>query len=211
VADPVNEAGAPRGAEAAPGAAASPGAEAAAAPPLTALAANLRRLRAERGISTVALARDSGVARATLAQLEAGRGNPTLETLYALANTLGVGLAEVIAAPAVEDVEVVRADEGARVAGAAVRARLVARLSPRASLELYDLGVRPGRRQRSEPHPAGVFEHLLVHSGRMRVGPETAPVELGPGDYARYAGNVPHLYEALEPGTTATLVMEVTA
>jgi transcriptional regulator with XRE-family HTH domain len=177
--------------------------------PVNAVAANLRRLRAERGVSTVALARDSGVARATLAQLEAGRGNPTLETLYALANTLGVGLAEVIAAPAVEEVEVVRANEGAPVAGAAVRARLVARLSPRGRLELYDFALRPGRRQRSEAHPPGVVEHLLLHAGRARVGPESAPVELGPRDYARYAANVPHVYEALEPGTSATLVMEV--
>jgi transcriptional regulator with XRE-family HTH domain len=176
--------------------------------PVSAVAANLRRLRAERGISTVALARDSGVARATLAQLESGRGNPTLETLYALANTLGVGLGDLIAPAANQDVEVVRADEGARVAGSAVRARLVARLSPRASLELYDFAVRTGRRQRSDPHPPGVVEHLLVHSGRMRVGPEHAPVDLGPGDYARYAANVPHVYEALEPGTSATLVIE---
>jgi transcriptional regulator with XRE-family HTH domain len=187
------------------------GAAAGAGSPLDAVAANLRRLRAERGVSTVALARDSGVARATLAQLEAGRGNPTLETLYALANTLGVGLAEVIGAPATDEVEVVRAGEGARVAGAAVRARLVAQLSPRGRLEVYDFALRAGRRQRSDPHPAGVVEHLLVHTGRLRVGPETTPVELGPGDYARYAADVPHLYEAFEPGTSATLLMETPA
>jgi transcriptional regulator with XRE-family HTH domain len=178
------------------------------AEPLDAVAANLRRLRAERDLSTVELARRSGVARATLAQLEAGRGNPTLETLYALANTLEVGLGDVIAPPVAEEVEVVRADEGARVAGAAVRARLVARLSGRGGLEIYDFALRAGRRQRSEPHPPGVVEHLLVHAGRIRVGPEPAPVELGPGDYARYAATVAHVYEALEPGARATLVME---
>jgi transcriptional regulator with XRE-family HTH domain len=175
--------------------------------PVNAVAANLRRLRAERGISTVALARDSGVARATLAQLEAGRGNPTLETLYALANALGVALADVIAPPPVADVSVVRASEGPRVAGTAVRARLVARVSARGPFELYDLALRVGRRQRSQPHPAGVVEHVLVHAGRARVGPESAPVELGPGDYARYPADVPHVYEALEP-VGATLLIE---
>ena len=175
--------------------------------PVNALAANLRRLRAERGLSTVALARDSGVARATLAQLEAGRGNPTLETLYALANALEVALADVIAPPLAADVEVVRAAAGPRVTGAAVRARLVARLSGRASVELYDLSLRPGRRQVSAAHPAGVVEHLLVHAGRARVGPESAPVELGPGDFARYSGSVPHIYEALDGDAVGTLVI----
>jgi transcriptional regulator with XRE-family HTH domain len=176
--------------------------------PVNALAANLRRLRAERGLSTVALARESGVARATLAQLEAGRGNPTLETLYALANALEVALADVIAPPVAADVEVVRSADGPRVTGAAVRARLVARLSGRASVELYDLSLRAGRRQVSAAHPAGVVEHLLVHAGRARVGPQSAPVEVGAGDYARYPGSVPHVYQALEPGLTATLLIE---
>ena len=175
--------------------------------PVNAVAANLRRLRADRGMSTVALARESGVARATLAQLEAGRGNPTLETLYALSNTLGVALADVIAPPSIADVEVVRAAEGPRVAGAAVRARLVARVSGRGPFELYDLALRVGRRQRSDPHPAGVVEHVVVHAGRARVGPESAPVELGPGDYARYSADVVHVYEALEPvGATLLIV-----
>ena len=176
--------------------------------PVNAVAANLRRLRAERGLSSVALAQRSGVARATLAQLEAGRGNPTLETLYALANTLGVSLADIIAPPAAPAVEVVRAGEGPRVAGAAVRARLVARLRSVGALEVYELALRAGRRQRSEPHPAGVVEHLVMHAGRARVGPASAPVEVGPGDYARYAASVPHVYEALEPGVSATLLIE---
>jgi transcriptional regulator with XRE-family HTH domain len=170
------------------------------------VAANLRRLRAERGMSTVALARESAIARATLAQLEAGRGNPTLETLYALANALGVALADVIAPPPAE-VEVVRAGEGPRVTGAVVRGRLVSRLVGRAPVEVYELALRPGRRQRSQPHPPGVVEHLLVQSGRVRVGPEGAPVELGPGDFARYPADVPHVYEALEPAA-ATLLIE---
>jgi mannose-6-phosphate isomerase-like protein (cupin superfamily) len=60
----------------------------------------------------------------------------------------------------------------------------------------------------SAAHPIGVVEHLLVHAGRARVGPESAPVELGPGDYARYPASVPHVYQALEPGLTATLLIE---
>ena len=41
----------------------------------------------------------------------------------------------------------------------------------------------------------------------MRVGPVDAPVELGPGDYARYSGAVPHLYEALDGEASGTLLM----
>ncbi len=65
------------------------------------LADNLRRLRRERGVTSVDLARRAALSRATLAQLESGAGNPTLETLYGLANALDASLADLIAdAPA---------------------------------------------------------------------------------------------------------------
>jgi quercetin dioxygenase-like cupin family protein len=53
-----------------------------------------------------------------------------------------------------------------------------------------------------------VTEQLLIHTGRLRVGPEQDPVELGPGDFVAFDGSVAHVYEALdqEP-VSATLVM----
>jgi hypothetical protein len=41
----------------------------------------------------------------------------------------------------------------------------------------------------------------------VRIGPEDGPVELGPGDYARYDASVPHIYEALSAGASGTLMM----
>ena len=31
-------------------------------------------------------------------------------------------------------------------------------------------------------------------------------VELGPGDYLRYPGDVPHVFDALEPGTLGVII-----
>jgi quercetin dioxygenase-like cupin family protein len=51
-------------------------------------------------------------------------------------------------------------------------------------------------------------EHVIVMSGGLRTGPLDGLVELRPGDYASFPGDVPHLYEALEPDSRAALVME---
>ena len=37
---------------------------------------------------------------------------------------------------------------------------------------------------------------------------EVPPVELGPGDYISYPGDAGHVFEALAPGTWATLIVE---
>jgi transcriptional regulator with XRE-family HTH domain len=173
-----------------------------------AIAGNVRRLRSERGLSAAGLARASGVARATLAELEAGRGNPTVETLYGLASVLGVTLADLLVEPEAPAVQVVRAGDGPRVSGAVLQARLLrqsAVVSGR--VEVYELHVLPGRPRRADPHQAGVTEQLLVHEGRLRCGPEHGAVDLDPGDFAAFDASVAHVYEALGDPVAATLVM----
>src|SRR4051812_2937934 len=95
---------------------------------------NLRRLRTERSLSLSDLGRTSGVAKATLSALEGGRGNPTLETLSALAAALQVPMGDLITPGDPAPVTVVRSDEGtvgAGGSGAAQNRRALAPLTPR--------------------------------------------------------------------------------
>ena len=71
-------------------------------------------------------------------------------------------------------------------------------------MDVYRLRVRPGAVQQSDPHAPAVTEQVLVVSGRLRLG--DGATELGPGGTATYAGDAPHVWEALEP-VQALLVM----
>ena len=128
-------------------------------PPAARIAASLRILRQRQGLSVAQLAERSGVARATLTKLEAGQGNPTIDTLYALADTLGAALGDLIDEPSAR-VEVIRAGEGIRVRGA-VTARLLDRIHGRTLAELYEVTLAT-RARRAGPHPAGVVESLIL-------------------------------------------------
>src|SRR4051794_29481319 len=172
------------------------------------IAGNVRRLRAARALSAAGLARESGVARATLAELEAGRGNPTVETLYGLARVLGVTFADLLVPADAPPVHVVRAGEGPQVPGAVVQARLLRQAAvERVRIGTHDSGVPPGDPRHADAPQPGVVEQLLVSAGRLRVGPESGAVELGPGDFAVFAAAVPHVYEALDGEVSATLVI----
>ena len=57
--------------------------------PIMILAQAIRRERLQSGMSVSDLARRAGVAKSTLSQLESGLGNPSIETLWALATALG--------------------------------------------------------------------------------------------------------------------------
>src|SRR4051794_32968922 len=140
------------------------------------------RLRELRGsMSVLELSRRSGVARNTIAALERGEGNPTVDTLYALADALGVPLASLLVEPSPGPV-VVRAGAGVHVAGAALDASLLERFErPGVFGELYAIRFHAGVVRSADPHPFGVEESLHLFSGSVRVGPADAPVELGPG------------------------------
>lgn len=163
------------------------------------LAINLRRLRQQRGLSTVDLARHAAISRATLTQLEARGGNPTLDTLYGLANALDVSLADLITeTAAAQPPRVTRAGEGIRVVGDAVEAWLLETVTSRSSsTEIYDFRLQNETVQESAGHPRGTYEHLHVYAGRIRLGPADDVVELYDGDFATFDASGDHLYQRI--------------
>lgn len=177
--------------------------------PLDVIAASLTRERTRAGLSIAELGRRANVAKSTISQLESGTGNPSVETLWALSTALGVPFSRLVDPPR-GAVRLIRAGEGPTVpaANAHYLATLLASCPPNARRDIYLISAEPGPGRESEPHAAGVVEHVVMGSGRALVGPLSEPVELGPGDYLSYPGDEPHLFKALEPGSFAVMASE---
>ena len=179
--------------------------------PLEVIAASLRRERRRAGLSLTEVARRAGIAKSTLSQLESGTGNPSLETLWAICVALDAPFSRLLDPPQ-PHILLIRADEGPTVSAAEAdyQATLLAACPPGARRDVYRILAEPGHARASEPHMPGVVEHVVIGAGRALVGVAGEAAELGPGDYIRYPGDVPHVFEALEPGTQAVLVSEHT-
>ena len=177
--------------------------------PLHTMAAALRRERERHGLSLAELARRAGIAKSTLSQLEAGAGNPRVETLWALAVVLDVPFSRLVDPP-LTPVHVVRAGDRPvlRSEHASFTSTLLAACPPGARRDLHVMTAEPGPARDADPHNNGAVEHLIITAGRWRAGPVGADVDLGPGDYVRFAADQPHRYEALESGSVAVLIME---
>jgi transcriptional regulator with XRE-family HTH domain len=177
--------------------------------PLEVIAASLRRERRRAGLSLTEVARRAGIAKSTLSQLESGAGNPSLETLWAICVALDAPFSRLLDPPR-PHVQVIRAGEGPTVSAAQAdyQATLLAACPPGARRDVYRISAGPGYARESQPHMPGVVEHVVLSAGRALVGVAGEPVELGPGDYVCYPADLPHVFEALEPGTCAVLVSE---
>jgi len=164
------------------------------------IAANLHRLRTARRMSLATLAARADVAKATLANLEQGRGNPTIETLWSLALGLGVAFSDLLEDRRETTTVLVRARQGAQVHGSTPGGKLGLRLLDRIErgglVEVFDMFLPAGTEHLGRPHGSGVIERVFVYSGTITVGPAGEPLTLGPGDYARYGGDRPHVYRS---------------
>lgn len=177
--------------------------------PIHVIAASLRRERTRAGLSQGELARSAGIAKSTLSQLEAATGNPSIETLWALSVALNVPFGHFIEPPTPR-VQVIRAGEGPVLASARADyfATLLSSCPPTARRDIFLITAQPGSVRASESHMPGVVEHVIISTGRALVGPTEEPVEVGPADYIAYPGDVPHVFEALEPDTVAVLLSQ---
>jgi transcriptional regulator with XRE-family HTH domain len=176
------------------------------------VASNLHRLRTQAELSIGEVARRAGVSKSTVSALESGTANPSIETLWAIAMALGLPFGQLVLEPTAT-VRVIRAGDGARVTSpgdARYAVRLLASSAQRCARDIYVVEAEPGRKRSAEPHLVGTVEHILCSAGRIRTGPAGVEVELAAGDYAAFPGDVSHSYEALEPGTRATMVIEYT-
>src|SRR5687768_8203163 len=117
-------------------------------PAATVLARSLKRRRLERAISLSELARQSGVSKATLSGLERGIGNPSVDTVWALAQALNVPFGELFEDSADDHIQVQRIEDAQTVTqheGFTGR-RLLTRRN-RGNLEVYVLDLEAGARR----------------------------------------------------------------
>lgn len=152
-----------------------------------AVGARITALRERRDLSLSGLAREAGIGKGSLSELEAGQRNPTLDTLYALAGPLGVPLTALLGE-----------DTGTEGASPHLAARLlhVEHLPDGSTTEVFWLHVTPGGIRESPPHGAGVVEHILVVSGHLEAGRAGAEQAAGPGEALQWVSDVPHAYRS---------------
>ena len=116
------------------------------------------------------LAAASGTGKATLSRIEQADANPTVETLYALADALGVPFGSLTATTG-PHVEHIRAQDLATVTGA-LHAKVLTQAAGARLVEALEIFFPAGQTRHSNPHPKGVVEHILLTEGRLRAGPD---------------------------------------
>ena len=164
------------------------------------LAQRLKGLRAERGWSLDAAARETGVSKAMLGQIERGESSPTVATLWKIVTGFRVSFSSFIEpTPDTLDETLYRVADHIRQqpAGEGMQVAPLFPYEGRFGFELFELTLLPGYQRESEPHEHGVTEHVIVISGTMEVLVDGEWRSLEQGEAVRFAADRPHGYRNL--------------
>ncbi|ROZ52877.1 helix-turn-helix domain-containing protein [Rhodococcus sp. WS1] len=169
-----------------------------------AIGPELKRRREQRGLSAAELARRAGIGKASLSSIEAGRGNPTIDTLAALAAALHLPLTDLFDDPVASGT--VHRLSTAQPDGEISR-ELLRRVSVGHSTEIWRLRMPAHTRMDGIPHASGTTEHLLVASGQVLAGLLSEPVTIKTGDFLSFPGDLPHRYETFDSEADVTVFL----
>ena len=157
------------------------------------LARNLVALRHARALTQQAVAKSAGVPRSTIANLESGKGNPSLTVLLKVAQALAVPIDELLASPRAKVRKWSGADISSQNRGQGVKLRtLVPEPVPEEMLTLMEF--QPGGTMRGTPHLPGTREFFSCLEGQVTIFVAGDRYDLKPGDVLAFPGNVPHAY-----------------
>jgi transcriptional regulator with XRE-family HTH domain len=165
----------------------------------------VRRWRTERGLTLARVAERSGLTVGYLSQIENDKASPSLAVLGQIADALDVSPAWFL----MDDVpppRVVRAAERPVTTADGGRIEYVDGRTSR-DVSILEVTGRPGGRVGAHAHPGD--EHHVVLRGRMRLVQGEHSVEVGPGDYVRWDGSIPHDAEVLGDEDATMLIVRI--
>jgi len=160
------------------------------------VAANLRRLRIRRGLSLERLASASGVSRAMLGQIEAGRSAPTITLLWKIARALGVTFSAFMSGPGATGTTLLPASRAKRLTNqdGSFTSRALFPVDRPRRVEFYELSLAAGAHEEAPPHPPGTSENLVVSRGALTLEVDGVAHHLETGDAVVFVADVPHCY-----------------
>ena len=170
-----------------------------------AIGRQVKRWRRERSLTLADVAERSGLNVGYLSQIENDKASPSLSCLAAIGDALDVPMAWFLI-DEIPEPQVIRASERTATSSSEGRIERVDGNLSR-GLSIIEAVANPGTRTGAHAHAGD--EHHIVLRGRFRMTQGDHVVEVGPGDYVRWDGTIPHDAEVIGEDEGAMLIVRL--
>jgi transcriptional regulator with XRE-family HTH domain len=159
------------------------------------IATNLNKLRTERNLTLGQLSKISGISKAMLSEMEKGGSNPTINTIWKIANGLNVPYTKLM-----EEIEqeatIVRKSEPVMQTDESAHYRVYCyfRNTPVRNFELFYVELDPQSLNASIGHSQKAQEYIFIIQGELALHTETGDYTLNTGDSLVFDSSIGHTY-----------------
>ncbi|MCK5835676.1 MAG: helix-turn-helix transcriptional regulator [Desulfobacula sp.] len=164
------------------------------------VANNLQTIRESRKLSLDSLSELTGVSKSMLRQIETSKSNPTIGTLWKIANGLKISFTSLLRKPVVE--AKVRSFTGGKPLTAEsdhYRVFPLIPFEPEQSYETYFLEMDPETIFSGEPHEGNVYEYVFVTKGQLQIRVDNKNFNINENEFLQFQANCPHEYKCIGP------------
>lgn len=171
------------------------------------IAYNLKALRQERNLSLGQLSEASGISKAMLSDLEKGSGNPTINTIWKIANGLNVPYTKLMEGIEKETTLVRKSDLDMQ-SGETDHYRVYCyfKSTPTRNFELFYVELDAQSSNASIGHSEKAQEYIYVIQGELVLHTETGDHTLQEQDSLVFDSSINHVYQN-KRDTLATFIV----
>jgi transcriptional regulator with XRE-family HTH domain len=159
------------------------------------VAKNLRNIREEKKLSLDKVAELTGVSKSMLGQIERGESNPTITTVWKIANGLKISFTTLINTPQPDTVIIDRGDIEPLVEDNG-RYRLYPHFpyEDGRRFEIYTVEIEKGGYLSADAHAEGTQEFITVFDGELTIRVDGQESAVKAGDSIRFKADKAHSY-----------------
>ncbi|MBN2554509.1 MAG: helix-turn-helix transcriptional regulator [Anaerolineales bacterium] len=173
-----------------------------------AIARNIRRIREDRNVSLDGLAELTGVSKSMLRQIEIGQSNPTIATLWKIANGVHIPFTALLRDPD-QKITLGAFKEGDPLLAETVGYRLypLITFTPERAFEAYYMEIDPGTQFDAAPHQGGAEEHVFVVAGAIEITVAEEHFDVLKDHFIGFQADCSHCYHNSGSSTAAAFML----
>lgn len=161
----------------------------------TVISENLSRIRKERNLSLDKVSKLTGVSKSMLGQIERGESNPTITTVWKIANGLKISFTSLINQDQ-RETEIIEKENLKPLIEDNGKYRLYPYFpyEEGRNFESYKVEIEKGGYLAAEAHSKGVQEFVTVFEGQVTIMVGNEEFTVGEGDAIRFLADQSHAY-----------------
>ncbi|KAB3538535.1 helix-turn-helix domain-containing protein [Alkaliphilus pronyensis] len=156
---------------------------------------NLKQIRGDMKLSLDKVAEMTGISKSMLGQIERGESNPTITTVWKIANGLKVSFTTLLNQPESDTVIVTKEDIKPMIEDNG-RYKLYPFFpyEDGRRFEVYKVEIEKGGYLSAEPHGQETYEFVTVFDGEITIRVEDEEYTVKKGDSIKFRADKPHAY-----------------